>query len=398
MISKPRAAPGASSGCSISARWIEALRAAIAASALCAGCSTDGEALLRDGAYVRLLNEVRPLDAESCRLRALAWRGLSRPGQARTALRMSLLLDGERYETHRLLGFLEAQRGAQGAALRHFQRALELEPGQPEVAAAVARLLLRRAWLRADATLGMRQQLKADADARRAVELDPTLKSAALEVGRVALAPGTRRHPRDCPGIPPIPARRPLPRDGACAARAWHRSVRLLEDRYLLAGCAGARLALAFERRGCLPAARRCWQLLAEQMPLDSRWPLQLARIALAAHRPHRADVLLLKMVYLAADLAGATLDAGHAVLQSGQRAKAAQRAIDALALAERLQHRLGAVELLVTSGHRDQAQRAARDILRRADPGARDRLRRRLGELGAVSINRRDPRRRDPR
>ncbi|MCC6749453.1 MAG: hypothetical protein IT371_17445 [Deltaproteobacteria bacterium] len=279
-------------------RWV--LAGVLAASA--SACSTQraGRDLLAAGKPAEALGLLRGGSAEGLRLRALALRGAGRLAQARLELRISLALEELSAEAHRNLGYLEAHEGRLGAARRHLARSLELDPRQPGLRAVLE-------------TLGRRRN----------------------RLGR-----------RCAPRVPELPET--VAGGGACPSpAAAGRRVRELEERAPLLGCEGPALALALEREGCRAAALALWRSLRRESPGDERWAYAEGRLLLSEGRRDEALLHLLDAAYLAKRRGRASLRIGRLLLGAGEKALAAQRAVEALVLAEDADERLTATRLL---------------------------------------------------
>lgn len=343
-----------------------------------AGCGPSPEALLRSGRADQVLLRVRPVNAAALRLRAAALRQQGKLAAARVELQIALGLDERSAAGHRLMGLIEAELGAAGGALAHLQRSVELQPRQPEVRAALAELLLRRSLLRVDPALHLDQLEGARDDLKRVGELNPRRAVEAAGLLEALRAPSSRLHDAVCPGAPPALAAAGLPRAGRCRLPAR----RLVEEngrRYLLAACNGAALALHLEGQGCLAEARRLWEILAAEAPGDPRWPLQLGRLLLAEGRVAAAELRFTDYLYLARDCSGAQLRVAELLLAAGRPRQAGARAVQALALAGRLDQQLVAVAVLRRCGLEEAVRQAVAAVLSRGWGLSHSELRARL-------------------
>lgn len=344
----------------------------------CGGSSGSGIST-GTGSFEAMLSRLRPKDAPSMRLRACALFQAGRIEQARRELLLSLVLDEDSAEGHRLLARVESAQGQQGAALAHLDQALRLDPDDAWTRQQVAALLIARAGLRLDETATLLHAEEAELDLRRAVQIDPSQKGEAcrlqhkLEILRSkARAQGgwtrLRRsgwdpfRPLDgCPGLPRGLDRAPatLP-PTTCTIRSPGLYAIRLARRYLLGSCLGAQLALALEARGCLTEAESLWRMLSVEAPSDGRFPFQVARLRLMQGEPTQADPLLLRFVYVSDDRAEALLEVSRLLRLTGYPRRAARQALEALRLARTLAMARRALDQMAACGQTDQARLAA--------------------------------------
>jgi len=317
-------------------------------SALSVACS--GSRAAEKGAWQQLLNEVRPKDAKSLRLRGQALAHLGRLAEAGVELRLALQFREDDAEIHRLLGMVELRQGYLGSALGHLQRSLALDDEQPSVRRQVAALLSQRAALRIQLQkMGLAVKDKVAADLQQARRLGrPTW-----------VRPGAV--PR-CTGVPagwnPL---RPFSTAslGRCQLQRPDQLLGRLRRRLLVPACEAVPAALSLVEQGCATYAMRLWELMEQESPADPRWSLVMARAMLAAGRRARAEQLLQKYIYLSRDRAGATLRAGRLTLLAGWSRRAGRLAVAALALARTESRKRAAIDLLDAAGLHAQAVQA---------------------------------------
>jgi hypothetical protein len=321
-----------------------------------AGCQArDGERLLRQGRFEELLRRVRATGPTSYWLRARALRGLGRPQAARTELLIGLVLDESSAEGHRLLGELEAELGEEGAALAELQRALEVDSRQLAVRRLVARLLVRRAVLRAGA-LGSVAEAKDDL--RLARRLDPGLQVSEATLASASSASGDTAR---CPGPPSDLSRAPVAVGRACVLRRPERLLLRLQRRALLVGCQGAQLARRLAAAGCRGEALEVWAALMAEAPSDPRWPLEAARMQLALGRERQATLTLVDHVYLSRDRAAGLLQAARTLIAGGAQQLGARLAVEAAMFTRRREQIDELVELLRQAGLTAEAEEIRR-------------------------------------
>lgn len=305
----------------------------------CVGCGAraPGAALLTQGRYQEVLRTVRPVDQQAAWIRACAWWRLGKKADTRKELLVGLSRDRRSATGHRLLGSVEAHMGFRGAALRHLQRSLELEPDQPAVRRAVAWLLLRRALQRVGQGMGPHQKTEAQGDVRGAISLLPPVKPRACAISSYISRhrpKGATRSSSSCPGPPPELARREAtpPRQKRCRISSPTRTLEKIRREHLLVSCRGAQEALRLEQHGCLPPAGEIWTALIEEAPADPRWYLMAARNLLVRGKPARARQQLIHHLYLSGDRGAALLDQARVLLGAGYGRRAARRAVEAMA------------------------------------------------------------------
>ncbi len=306
-----------------------------------AGCGGGhpGAALLSKGRYQQVLRTVRSVDQRSAWIRACArWRrGDAR--ETRKELLLGLAMDRRSATGHRLVGSVEAHLGFRGAALRHLQRSLELDPRQPAVRRAVARLLLRRALQRVGPGMGPHQKKEAAADVEQAMGVSPALQPKACAISAYI----ARSRPDSvagqgatCPGPPPAALARAttaaISRPARCRVKQPTRLLDKIHREHLLVSCGGAQAALHLEQQGCLQEAGAIWSAMSAEAPADPRWYLMTARNLLARGEPARARQQLIHHLYLTRDRAGALLVQAELLLKMGYGKLAARRAVEAMA------------------------------------------------------------------
>ena len=306
-----------------------------------AGCGarTTGATLLAQGRNKEVLRTVRSVDPGAAWIRACAWWRLGNARETRKELLLGLSRDRNSAVGHRLVGAVEAQVGARGAALRHLQRSLELKPEQPTVREAVAWLLLRRALQRVGAGMGAFQEAEAQEDVQQALRLQPSLKPQACALASffARTRPASTAVPESpqCPGPPLLELARAtramVPRK---KKRCTGRALEKIRRQHLLVSCRGVGAALRLEGQGCPGEAGAIWDALITEAPSDPRWYLLAARNLLARGKPARARQLLVHHLYLSRDRAGALLDQARILLEAGYKGRAGRRAVEAMAFA----------------------------------------------------------------
>jgi len=336
--------------------------------ALACGCLAEGERLLRAGKTAEVLRRVRPVSAAACRLRAAALRAERRPQAARDELRLALLHDERSADTHRVLGYVEAELGAAGAAVEHLGRSLELKARQPAVRTALAGLLLQRARLRVDPAVGLLERDEARRDLERAAALDPQLarRAAPLLEAATHTSQPAGAAPSACPGPPPGLSGRGIPGAGRCTLRGAAKLALENARRHLLVGCAGPGLALRLEDAGCREEALSIWAALEAEAPGDPRWPLQAGRVLLGLGRDAEARLRFTDHLFLASDRGAALLGVARLLLSGGRRREAAGHAADSLPFATSLGQQLEALSLLVACGEKGGVREARELVLAR--------------------------------
>jgi tetratricopeptide (TPR) repeat protein len=337
------------------------------------GC-LDADRLLREGRAPELLARVRPVRAIDYRRRALALRAVGRPRQAAEELRIAVVLDPGSAESHRALGFVEAQLGMRGAALRAFEQAHQLDRRDPTSRAALARLLIARGYQRSEVAAAL-------ADLARAVELDPSARSLAGLARRPAQGRGGI-----CPG-PPSSSRPGILPPARCKLEAPIRLLEQLERRDLLVECQGAQLATRLLAAGCPRVALAIWERLEREAPSDPRWPLQAGAAWLSLGEVERARLRFVEASFLSRDRPAALLTIARLHLEARLPRLAGGYTVDALAFPLSLGQRVEAVRLLAASGHPEQARevaRAALDAARAVGARVEERVRLELEAAGS--------------
>jgi tetratricopeptide (TPR) repeat protein len=351
------------------------VRHAVLLAALATACHAhpEGQRLLAEGQYDELLRRVRPTSGAACWLRARALRAQGRVRQARTELLVGLTHDPASAEGHRLLGYLEAALGNEGAALSAFARSLERAPRQPEVRRAVARLLVRRALLRVDPAVGLRDAASAKADLDRAISLDTSLAPRGRELRAALVAPPSSwpGGGEGCPDSQRSPDGWAPPARSRCEVRDAGRYLEQLQRRRLLLGCEGSRLARRLAGHGCHGEALDVWRALTRETPSDGRWLLEAARTLLVLGRATEAILVLGEQVYLGPDRAASALRAARALIAAGHRRPAARFALDAITLTRRIDQVFEGAQLLRDAGMVKEA-RAVIGTVARGDVRAR--------------------------